>query len=308
MRKQDLSYYRTNLEKGVHPGRSPENLTPSSFLSAREWCIINHISLWEGDCAMRILFIGDVVGRWGTAFLSQKLPALRRMWEPELTIVNGENAAEGNGILPATAAEIFSAGASVITLGNHALRRREIFDYLAQEEAIVRPANFHPEAPGRGWYTYDKPGLPPVTVVNLCGAVYMDCAWEEPFSALDRVLPQLPPGVVLVDFHAEATSEKFCLAWDFDGRVSAVIGTHTHIQTADERILPGGTGYITDAGMCGAFNSSLGVKPQQAIRRLRTRLPTRFENDGGPCRMSGVLLEIDPRTLRTTAIQRVNVE
>ena len=142
---------------------------------------------------MRILFIGDVVGRWGTAFLSQKLPALRRMWEPELTIVNGENAAEGNGILPATAAEIFSAGASVITLGNHALRRREIFDYLAQEEAIVRPANFHPEAPGRGWYTYDKPGLPPVTVVNLCGAVYMDCAWEEPFSALDRVLPQLPP-------------------------------------------------------------------------------------------------------------------
>ena len=137
---------------------------------------------------MRILFIGDVVGRWGTAFLSQKLPALRRMWEPELTIVNGENAAEGNGILPATAAEIFSAGASVITLGNHALRRREIFDYLAQEEAIVRPANFRPEAPGRGWYTYDKPGLPPVTVVNLCGAVYMDCAWEEPFSALDSYL------------------------------------------------------------------------------------------------------------------------
>lgn len=257
---------------------------------------------------MRILFIGDVVGRHGTLFLGEKLPALRRMWEPQLVIVNGENAAEGNGILPSAAQDIFTAGADVITLGNHALRRREIYPYLEEEGAIVRPANYHPEAPGRGWYVYDRPGLPPVSVVNLCGMVYLDRPWESPFDTLDRILPQLPAGPVFVDFHAEATSEKFSLAWDFDGRVSAVIGTHTHIQTADERILPNGTGYLTDAGMCGSFNSSLGVKPHQAIRRFRTGLPTRFDNDQGPCRLSGVLLEIDEQNYRTTGIERVNVE
>ncbi len=257
---------------------------------------------------MRILFIGDVVGQGGTRFLEEKLPPLRRLWQPDLVIVNGENAAEGNGILPESARRIFDAGAGVITLGNHALRRREIYPFLDQEEGIIRPANFHPEAPGRGWCVYDKPGLPPVSVVNLCGITYMDCAWENPFSALDRILPELPAGVILIDFHAEATSEKFCLGWDFDGRVSAVIGTHTHIQTADERILPGGTAYLTDAGMCGTFHSSLGVKPQQAIRRLRTRLPTRFDNDTGPYRMSGVLIEIDNKSFRATGIERINIE
>lgn len=257
---------------------------------------------------MRILFIGDVVGRHGTGFLGEKLPALRRLWEPALVVVNGENAAEGNGILPSSARDIFTAGADVITLGNHALRRKEIYPYLEEEEAIVRPANYHPDAPGRGWYVYDRPGLPPVSVVNLCGTVFLERVWENPFDALDRILPQLPAGVVLVDFHAEATSEKFALAWDFDGKVSAVIGTHTHIQTADERILPNGTGYLTDAGMCGSFNSSLGVKPHEAIRRFRTGLPTRFDNDQGPCRLSGVLLEVDEKTCRTTSIERVNVE
>ena len=257
---------------------------------------------------MRILFIGDVVGRGGTAFLREKLPGLRRALGPDLTVVNGENAAEGNGILPATAEEIFDSGAQVITLGNHALRRREIYEYLDREEAIIRPLNFSPEAPGRGWTLFDKPGLPPVAVVNLCGTVYLDCAWENPFAAMDRLLPQLPAKIILVDFHAEATSEKFSFAWDFDGKVSAVIGTHTHIQTADERVLPGGTGYLTDAGMCGSFNSSLGVKPQQAVRRFRTNLPTRFESDPGPCRLSGAVLDIDPATGHTTEIQRVNIE
>jgi metallophosphoesterase (TIGR00282 family) len=257
---------------------------------------------------MRILFVGDVVGQGGTRFLRERLPALRRLWMPDLTVVNGENAAEGNGILPASAEDIFGCGAQVITLGNHALRRREIYDYLDREESIIRPLNFSPEAPGRGWTIFDKPGLPPVAVVNLCGTVYMDCAWENPFAAMDRILPRLEAKIILVDFHAEATSEKFSFAWDFDGRVSAVIGTHTHIQTADERILPGGTGYLTDAGMCGSFNSSLGVKPQQAVRRFRTNLPTRFESDPGPCRLSGVVLDIDPGTGKTQAIQRVNVE
>lgn len=257
---------------------------------------------------MRILFIGDVVGQGGTRFLGERLPGLRRLWDPDLVIVNGENAAVGNGILPESARRIFDAGAGVITLGNHGLRRREIYSFLEQEEGIIRPANFHPEAPGRGWCVYDKPGLPPVTVVNLCGMAYMDCAWENPFSALDRILGEVPPGPVFVDFHAEATSEKFCLAWEFDGRVSAVIGTHTHVQTADERILPGGTAFLTDAGMCGAFNSSLGVKPEQAVRRFRTKLPVRFDNDPGAVRLSGVLVEVDERSFRATGIERVNVE
>ena len=139
--------------------------------------------------------------------MEDKLHPLRRLWQPDLVIVNGENAAEGNGILPESARRIFDAGAGVITLGNHALRRREIYPFLDQEEGIIRPANFHPEAPGRGWCIYDKPGLPPVSVVNLCGITYMDCAWENPFSALDRILPELPAGVILIDFHAEATSE-----------------------------------------------------------------------------------------------------
>ncbi len=257
---------------------------------------------------MRILFVGDVVGQNGVGFLGEKLPALRKLWEPHLVIVNGENAAEGNGILPESAWKIFDAGAGVITLGNHALHRREIFPLLEKGEGIIRPANFHPEAPGRGWFVYDRPGLPPVSVVNLCGTVCMDCAWQDPFTALEGILPQLPAGPIFVDFHAEATSEKFCFAWEFDGKVSAVIGTHTHIQTADERILPGGTAFLTDAGMCGAFNSSLGVKPHLAIRRLRTRLPTRFDNDPGPCRLSGVLIEIDDVSFRATGIERVNIE
>lgn len=257
---------------------------------------------------MRILFIGDVTGGNGTRFLEEQLPSLRRQLNPDLTVVNGENAAEGNGILPSVARSIFAAGAGVITLGNHALRRKEIYPFLEEEPFILRPANFSSEAPGRGWCVYDKPGLPPVSVVNLCGTVYMDCAYESPFPALDRILPQLPPGIVLVDFHAEATSEKFCLAWDFDGKVSAVIGTHTHVQTADERILPGGTGYITDAGMCGAFHSSLGAKPQPAIRRFRTKLHFRMTTDPGPCRLSGVVLDINPGTFHTTAIQRINVD
>lgn len=257
---------------------------------------------------MRILFIGDVVGKNGVRFFCQKLPALRRTLEPDLVIVNGENAAEGNGILPGTAEELFAAGAGVITLGNHGLQRREVYPYLEETQGIVRPANLHPDAPGRGWYVYDRPGLPAVSVVNLCGAAFMDCAWENPFSAMDRLLPQLPAGIVFVDFHAETTSEKFCLAWEFDGRISALVGTHTHIQTADERIFPGGTGFLTDAGMCGAFFSSLGVRPDQAARRFRTNLPTRFENDPGPCRLCGVVLDIDNKDYRTTAIQRLNIE
>lgn len=256
---------------------------------------------------IHVLAVGDVVGDAGVDFLSRHLPALRKLHDVHFTVVCGENAA-CNGLLPAQADAIFAAGADVITMGNHTWDKQQIVKYMEGNPYIIRPANYTRRAPGRGWGVFDGPRGLRIRVVDLIGRVGMDTNFDNPFTKIDEILKRDQADLTLVDFHAEATSEKFCLAWDFDGRVSAVIGTHTHIQTADERILPGGTGYITDAGMCGAFNSSLGVKPQQAIRRLRTRLPTRFENDGGPCRMSGVLLEIDPRTLRTTAIQRVNVE
>lgn len=256
---------------------------------------------------MRVLMLGDVVGRNGTAFVCRRLRLLRERYQPQLVVANGENASEGNGILPADAQDLLDAGVDILTLGNHGLRRREIYTMLEEREDIIRPANLHPEAPGRGWTVYDKPGLPRVAVVNLLGSVYMD--WHSsPFDAMDALLPQLDAPIVLVDFHAEATSEKLALGFYLDGRVSAVVGTHTHIQTADERILPGGTGYLTDLGMCGPFQSILGVRPELAIRRLRTGLPIRFENDPGPCRISGVLLTLDPQSGHTTDIQRVNLE
>lgn len=256
---------------------------------------------------MRVLMLGDVVGQAGTRFICSHINALRTMYSPNLIIVNAENASEGNGILPSSADELFNSGVDIITLGNHALRRREISSYLEEHPDIIRPANFHPDAPGRGWTVYDNPGLPRVAVVNLIGTVYMDPV-RNPFDAMDALLPTLDAPIILVDFHAETTSEKLAMGFYLDGRVSAVVGTHTHVQTSDDRILPGGTGYITDLGMCGAFNSVLGVRPSLAIRRLRTNLPTRFENDPGPVRLSGVFLELDRKTGQTLHIEKVNIE
>ncbi|MEG2120267.1 MAG: TIGR00282 family metallophosphoesterase, partial [Pseudoflavonifractor sp.] len=226
----------------------------------------------------------------------------------DLTVANGENSAEGNGILPASAQTLFDGGVDIITLGNHALRRREIYPLLEEREDIIRPANFHPTAPGRGLCIYDCPGKPRVAVLSLNGSSYMDFTYANPFETADRLLEGLDAPIVLVDFHAEVTSEKLCMGFYLDGRVSAVAGTHTHVQTADERILPGGTGYITDLGMCGSFNSVLGVRPELALHRFLTSLPTRFENDPGYCRLSGILLEIEDSTGKTTKITRVNVE
>ncbi len=257
---------------------------------------------------MQILMIGDVVGQGGCAFVRQCMPALRRLYSPDLVIANGENSAEGNGILPSSADHLLDSGVDIITLGNHGLRRREIYSVLEESDQVIRPANFHPEAPGSGICVFDRPGMPRVAVINLNGTCYMDTAYENPFDCADRLLKKIDAKVIVVDFHAEATSEKLCMGFYLDGRVSAVVGTHTHIQTADERILPGGTGYITDMGMCGSFHSVLGVRPELAIKRFRTNLPTRFENDPGPCRLSGVLLEVDPKTGKTIQIQRINLE
>lgn len=256
---------------------------------------------------MKILFIGDVVRQIGCDFLARQLPNLRRFYGADLTIVNGENSAEGNGILPSSADRLLDAGADIITLGNHALRRREIYPVLEDSDRIIRPANFHSSAPGRGWCTYDRPGKPLVAVINLQGNYLLE-SHENAFDCMDRLLDEIKAPIKIVDFHAEATSEKICLALYLDGRVSAVIGTHTHIQTADERILPGGTGYITDAGMCGVFDSALGLAAEPAINRFRTGLPSRFESCKGAVRLSGVLLEVDDRTGKTVSISRVNAE
>lgn len=256
---------------------------------------------------MKILFIGDVVRQIGCDFLLRELPQLRRQYRADLCIVNGENSAEGNGILPSSAEQLLDAGADIITLGNHALRRREIYPVLEESDRIIRPANFHSSAPGRGWCLYDQPGKPLAAVINLQGNYILE-SHENAFDCIDRLLEEIKAPIKIVDFHAEATSEKICMGLYLDGRVSAVIGTHTHIQTADERILPGGTGYITDAGMCGVFDSALGLAPEPAIRRFRTGLPARFESTTGPVRLSGILLEVDDKTGRALQIMRINVD
>lgn len=258
---------------------------------------------------MKILSIGDVVSSQGCEYLRQELPKLKRELGADIVIVNGENSATGNGITPRSADYIFDCGADVITLGNHSLKRKEIYDYLDNEsKPIIRPANYHKSAVGRGYIIIDK-GYCQVAVINLQGIVYLD-AIENPFDAVDRLIDEIKAqgvSIIIIDFHAEATSEKRALGFYVDGRVSALFGTHTHVQTSDNQILPCGTGYITDIGMTGPYYSVLGIKPECAIKKLRTSLPTRFENVDGICVLEGCLFEIDNKTgktLSTTIIRR----
>ncbi len=254
---------------------------------------------------MRILMIGDVVGRGGCDHLAKVLPGIKRMYTPDVVIANGENSSEGNGLLPSSAEHLWDSGVDIITGGNHTLRRRELYDILDENENIIRPANLHHTAPGRGVTVYEGMHFK-LAVINLMGVAYME-PLENPFECIERLLADIDCKHIMVDFHAEATAEKLCMGFFLDGRVSLVVGTHTHVQTADERILPAGTGYITDIGMCGSFNSVLGVKPEAAIRRMRTHLPTRFENDSGEHCLSGVVADIDDSTGRTIKIERINV-
>lgn len=252
---------------------------------------------------MKILFLGDVVGQRGCEYLREKLPELKRNYKTDVVIANGENASEGNGLLPTTAQHLFDSGVDVLTGGNHSLRRRELTDLLDQQIGVLRPANYHPDAPGVGVYMLDRMRWQ-LCIINIQGMSYMDPI-ANPFHCIDRLLEDIKTPNILVDFHAETTSEKLSMGYYLDGRVSAVLGTHTHVQTADERILPNGTAYITDAGMCGGYDSVLGVKPELAIRRFVTGLPTRFENDKGPQALWGVLLDIDQNSGRATQIERV---
>ncbi len=253
---------------------------------------------------MNILCVGDVVGSAGCAHLRHVLPRLKRELAVDVCIVNGENSADGNGILPTSAQALFEAGADVITGGNHTFRRWEIYDYLEEEPMLLRPANLPSGTPGRGITTVDR-GRYQVTVINLQGTVYME-SLENPFDALDRLLAQAGnPRFCVVDFHAEATAEKKGLGFYADGRISALFGTHTHVATADEQILPSGTGFISDVGMTGPTLSCLGVKPELAIQKMRTKLPVRFAVAEGPCMMDALLFTLDDATGHTTAVRRV---
>jgi len=255
---------------------------------------------------MNILCIGDVVGGIGCRHLQQVLPRVKRELAVDVCIVNGENSADGNGITPVSAGYLFDAGADVITGGNHTFRRHEFYDLLEENECLLRPANLPAGTPGRGVTVVDR-GRYQVTVINLQGTVYME-ALTSPFDTLDALLEQAGnPKFCVVDFHAEATAEKRALAAYVDGRISALFGTHTHLATADEQILPGGTGFITEVGMTGPVQSCLGVRTELAVQKMRTKLPVRFATAEGACAMDGVLFTLDDKTGRTVAVRRIRV-
>ena len=257
---------------------------------------------------MNILFLGDVVSESGCAFVQKRLPALKRLYGIDLCLANAENSAKGNGVTPDSAQALFSCGVDALTLGNHAFRRREVYDFLEENEAIVRPFNYPAGAPGRGVTVLDL-GRVRVAVVNLMGTMYLDVL-DNPFAAIENALRQTEDArVVLVDFHAEATSEKRAMGFFLDGRVSAVCGTHTHVQTSDAQVLPGGTGYITDLGMCGVKNSILGVKKEPVLEKFRTLLPVRFDAaEDGDCVLEGCVFDIDEKSGRCRSAESVRVE
>lgn len=255
---------------------------------------------------MNILAIGDVVGSVGCRFLREKLPALKKKENIGLVIANGENSSDGNGITPASAEFLFSSGVDVITAGNHTFRRRESYDMFDECQTLIRPANY-PQAttPGRGYTVYDL-GRQQVAVINLMGCLFME-PLDDPYITIDRILSEIDTKLIVLDFHAEATAEKLALAYYLDGRISAFFGTHTHVQTADERILPKGTGYITDLGMTGPYESVLGVKPELAIKKFREKLPVRFELASGSCEMDCVLFSVDERSGKTASVKKLKI-
>jgi 2',3'-cyclic-nucleotide 2'-phosphodiesterase len=252
---------------------------------------------------MKLLFIGDVVGSPGRQVLEAALPALREQHSPDWIVVNGENSAGGLGVTAKTAREFFDMGADAITLGNHAYRHRDVYPYLDEEPRIVRPANYVKSNPGRGYTVVEKDGAR-LGVVNLSGTVFMKAA-RSPFSEIDSVLEGLDGRVdhVLVDFHAEATSEKVAMGWHVDGRVTACVGTHTHVPTADARVLPGGTAYVSDVGMTGARNSVIGVRTEQALESFRTQMPVRFDTADESPWVNAVLIEGRPDGLAASIEQ-----
>lgn len=253
---------------------------------------------------MNILFIGDVVGRPGRQHLENNLRRIIDDNAVDFTIINGENSAGGVGITKSTYDELISLGADMITLGNHSWAKKEVLQFIEESNKLIRPANYPKGTPGKGFRIAEKAGRK-IAIVNLCGRVFMDCI-DCPFKTVDEILEDIKgkADIIIVDFHAEATSEKLAMGWYLDGRVHAVLGTHTHVQTSDERILPGGTAYITDTGMTGPINSILGVEKDTVIRKFITGMPARFEVASGETTLGAVSIQLDDSN-KVTAINRI---
>ena len=254
---------------------------------------------------MNILFIGDIVGSPGREAVEKLLPQLKREYSLDFVVANAENAAGGSGITPPVAQELFAAGIEVLTSGDHIWKKREIFEIIAQEERILRPVNLPAAAPGRGYAIFKKKGYS-LGVINVQGRVFME-ALECPFRMCRQAqeIISKETKVIMVDIHAEATSEKVALGWYLDGLVSAVLGTHTHVQTADEKILPGGSAYITDVGMTGPFDSVIGREKKDVLERFLTAVPTRFAVAKEDVQLQGVVLDIDEQTGKARSIVRI---
>ncbi len=258
---------------------------------------------------MNILFIGDIYGRPGRTIVKKKLPELVEKHQVDLVLANGENAAGGFGITPSLVEELLELGIAALSSGNHIWDRKEILPFLRDHNAsarLIRPANYPPGSPGKGLFLGETDGGVRYALTNLQGRVFMantDC----PFRTADALLESIPSEtkIIITDFHAEATSEKLALGWYLDGRVTAVLGTHTHIPTADEKVLPKGTAYITDLGMTGPYDSVIGVEKQAIIKRFLNQIPARYEPAEGDVRFCGVLMEVDPATGHALSIRRI---
>ncbi|MEO1638142.1 MAG: TIGR00282 family metallophosphoesterase [Pseudomonadota bacterium] len=259
---------------------------------------------------MKILFLGDVMGRAGRAAINAHLPRLRSEWALDFVVVNGENATSGMGLSAAHAQVLFDAGADVVTLGDHAFDQKDMLGFIEKETRIIRPLNYSKAAPGVGARVFDAPKGRKVLVAQVLGQVFMKRPFDDPFSAIDAVLRQYPMGgqvaASLVDMHCEATSEKMAMGHFCDGRASIVVGTHTHVPTADAMILPGGTAYQTDAGMCGDYNSVIGMDKAEPLRRFITGMPKeRFSPAAEEATLSGIFVETDDRTGKALRVDMV---
>jgi 2',3'-cyclic-nucleotide 2'-phosphodiesterase len=264
-----------------------------------------------GPYPVKILFIGDIFGKPGRTIVHERIKELVRENSADLIIANGENSAAGFGITPALADELFELGIDVITTGNHVWDKREIIDYFqaangdakSQARRVLRPANYPPDMPGWGVYEGCKNGVA-YAVINLQGRVFM-ASNDDPFRKADQLLKEIKAKVIFVDFHAEATSEKVAMGWYLDGRVTAIVGTHTHIPTADQTVLPGGTAYITDVGMTGPYDGVIGVQKDLVLGKFLSNMPVRFEPATGDVRLCGVVVDCDADTGRARDIRRV---
>lgn len=257
---------------------------------------------------MKVVFIGDIVGSIGRDMVFTYITRLKRKYEADVIIANGENAASGRGITKAIFDDLLRSGVDVVTMGNHTWDQKEIYDFIDDTDYLIRPANFSDEAPGKGMTTITKNGVT-LSVINLHGRTFLP-PHSDPFEKAEQLIEEatkISP-LIFVDFHAEATSEKIAMGWHLDGKASVVVGTHTHVQTADERILPGGTAYLTDAGMTGPYDEILGMKKEDVIYRFKTNLPVRFEvPKKGRSQLNGLFVELDDKTGKALSVERIMI-